>query len=126
VALHDSYYQLAEAKWGGPAALTQQQLRALEKFREVADRPGVAIRTRLAPGDVQLLNNNTQIHMRSAYRDWEVGGRRGRGRGWGAGVGRACLSPLGVAMAARAGPPGWPLEQAKAPLPGRPAPCASC
>ncbi|GBF98150.1 clavaminate synthase [Raphidocelis subcapitata] len=71
VALHDSYYQLASDKWGGPAELSPLQLRALEKFREVADRPGVAIRTRLAPGDVQLLNNHTQIHMRSAYRDWE-------------------------------------------------------
>lgn len=71
VSFHDTYYQLAAAKWGGAAALSAAQLRALEKFREVAERPGVAIRMRLAPGDVQLLTNHTIVHTRSAYKDWQ-------------------------------------------------------
>lgn len=83
-ALHDSYYQLAAAKHGGAAALSGAQRAALAKVREVAARPGQALRARLAPGDVQLLNNHTQIHSRSAYTDWEVRGRVGwRGVAWG-------------------------------------------
>jgi hypothetical protein len=32
----------------------------------------MAISARLAPGELQLVNNHTQVHNRSAYRDWEV------------------------------------------------------
>ncbi|KAI8467756.1 MAG: hypothetical protein J3K34DRAFT_429454 [Monoraphidium minutum] len=71
VAFHDSYYQLASNKWGGAATLTPLQERALQKFREVADRPGVAVRYRMSPGDVPVIHNHTAVHNRSAYRDWE-------------------------------------------------------
>lgn len=80
LSLHDSYYQLAAAKHGGAAALSALQMRALAKVREVADRPGQALRARLRPGDVQLLNNHTQVHCRSAYSDWEVREMRERDR----------------------------------------------
>lgn len=71
VSYHDTYYQLAAAKVGGVAALTEAHHRALAKFNEVADRPGVAVKVRLAPGELQLLNNHVAVHTRSAYRDWE-------------------------------------------------------
>ncbi len=45
----------------------------------MANRPEVSLHVRLAPGDLSILNNHTQVHVRSAYRDWEVRGRLGGG-----------------------------------------------
>jgi len=47
----------------------------------------VAIGCRLAPGELQVLNNHTQVHNRSAYKDWEVSVRVGVGVGVGNWVG---------------------------------------
>lgn len=69
--MHDSYYQLAALKYGGAAALTERQSRALEAFNRAAD--ALAVSARLVPGEVQVLNNHALVHKRSAYRDWEVG-----------------------------------------------------
>jgi hypothetical protein len=115
VSLHDSYYQLASDKWGGHATLSPAQLAALAKIREVADRPGVAIRARLAPGDVQVLNNHVTLHARGAYRDWEgdeaeASGDGGSGSSGSASAGRQ-RHLLRLWLAARPGEGAFPLPE---------------
>ncbi len=58
-------------KCGGGAAqvprLTQAQRDAIHLFDELAASPELALTGRLEPGDIQLLNNYTILHARSAF-----------------------------------------------------------
>lgn len=68
---NDSYYQAAQRHAEVPR-LTAAQLDALEAYRQAAASPAVRIDYQLAPGDMQLLNNHTTVHTRSAFDDYEV------------------------------------------------------
>lgn len=49
--------------------LTQDQKDAIQLFDELAASPELAMTGRLEPGDIQLLNNHTILHARSAFTD---------------------------------------------------------
>eukprot|EP00775_Hariotina_reticulata_P009087 gene9087-9257_t len=70
-SFNDTYYQLAAmpGRHKDVPPLTPAQTDALAAFRKVADQ--VRLDFWLEPGDLQLLNNHTQVHTRSAYDDFE-------------------------------------------------------
>jgi|tagenome__1003787_1003787.scaffolds.fasta_scaffold20986338_7 hypothetical protein len=55
--------------------LTAQQIDAMEAFHRMCASPRFRFDVELMPGDLQLLNNNTTVHARSAYRDGAEGQR---------------------------------------------------
>lgn len=62
-----SYIVGAAVKLGRP--LDALQLEAMDMFDHVARREGMALQMAFEPGDVQLLNNYTVVHGRTAYED---------------------------------------------------------
>lgn len=62
-----SYILGGAQKLGRP--LTAAECAALDAFDAVARRDDMALHMRFEPGDVQLLNNLTVVHGRSAYED---------------------------------------------------------
>jgi alpha-ketoglutarate-dependent taurine dioxygenase len=52
--------------------LTPEQLAAIKLFEELAASDEHAIHYILEPGDIQLLNNHTCLHHRTAFEDYEV------------------------------------------------------
>lgn len=62
-----SYINGAAEKLGTP--LTPEEIAALDVFDSVARREDVALRMAFEPGDIQLLNNYTTLHGRTAYED---------------------------------------------------------
>ncbi|KAG2482423.1 hypothetical protein HYH03_018658 [Edaphochlamys debaryana] len=64
----DNYYRLSQRHADVPR-LTPEHHEAMQLFTELASSPEFAIRTILQPGDVQLLNNHTNLHYRGAFRD---------------------------------------------------------
>jgi alpha-ketoglutarate-dependent taurine dioxygenase len=53
--------------------LTPEQLAAIKLFEELAASEEHAIHYILEPGDIQLLNNHTCLHHRTAFEDHQVG-----------------------------------------------------
>lgn len=53
----------------GAEPLTKEQQELLQVMDEIAERPGVALHMRLAPGDIQLLNNYVIVHGRGQFED---------------------------------------------------------
>jgi len=49
--------------------LTAHQVDAMDAFHRMCASPRFRFDVELIPGDLQLLNNNTTVHARSAYRD---------------------------------------------------------
>jgi len=62
-----SYIEGAAAKLGTP--LEDAERAALDCFDSVVRRPDMALHMAFEPGDVQLLNNFTVVHGRTAYED---------------------------------------------------------
>ncbi len=62
-----SYILGGAQKLGVP--LTAEETAALDCFDAIARRPGMALRMDFLPGDVQLLDNLTVVHGRTAYED---------------------------------------------------------
>jgi hypothetical protein len=60
------YYKSA-SRFGDEYAPTPLQLEALETVQEVANRPEVMLSMDFQEGDIQLLNNHTTPHVRTAY-----------------------------------------------------------
>ena len=94
------YYKSA-ARFGeeyGPSAL---QLEALEAVQEIANRPQLMLSMDFQEGDIQLLNNHTMLHARTAFEDYdEPGMQRHLLRMWIA-VDDARRRPLSDALADR-------------------------
>ena len=51
--------------------LTADQHALLDLIDEVADDPALHLAMRLEPGEINLLKNNTALHARTAYVDWD-------------------------------------------------------
>ena len=47
-----------------------RQIEALDLFDELANDPAIHLRMRLHPGDIQFVYNHTNLHDRTAFRDW--------------------------------------------------------
>ncbi|MCG6122424.1 MAG: TauD/TfdA family dioxygenase [Microvirga sp.] len=56
--------------------LTEEDVAALDALDALIERDGMAIEMPLAPGDVQILNNNVVFHARTAFEDHVEPGRR--------------------------------------------------
>lgn len=74
-----NYFELSQRHPDVPR-LGPEHIRALDLFEELAASPELAMHAVLEPGDIQLLNNHTTLHHRSAFTDHEVGA--GAVRGW--------------------------------------------
>jgi len=94
------YYKSA-ARWGEEYGPTPMQLEALEKVQDIANRPELMLSMDFHEGDIQLLNNHTTLHARTAYEDRdEPGMQRHLLRMWIA-VDDARRRPLAQALAER-------------------------
>lgn len=56
--------------------LTEADIEALDALDALIESEGMALDMPLAPGDVQILNNNVVFHARTAFEDFEEAGRR--------------------------------------------------
>ena len=63
-----AYYRSA-ARFGEQYAPTPLQLEALEAVQEIANRPELVLSMDFQEGDIQLLNNHTTLHARTAFED---------------------------------------------------------
>ena len=68
------YYDSA-ARHGAQYRPTLLQREALEKVQEIANRPELMLTMEFREGDIQLINNHTLLHARSAYEDYPEPGR---------------------------------------------------
>jgi hypothetical protein len=95
-----SYYESA-ARFGGQYGPTPLQREALTAVQEIANRPELMLSMDFQEGDIQLLNNHTTLHARTAYEDYDEPGRqRHLLRMWIA-VGDERRRPLSGALAER-------------------------
>jgi hypothetical protein len=69
------YYDSA-ARFGKQYAPTPIQREALETVQEIANRPHLMLSMNFEEGDIQLLNNHTTLHARTAYVDHEEPARQ--------------------------------------------------
>jgi len=67
----DNYYHLSQRHADVPR-LTQQHYEAMALFNEIASSDALRMDHMLQPGDVQLLNNHTQLHTRAKFEDFPV------------------------------------------------------
>jgi len=67
----DNYYHLSQRHADVPR-LTQQHYEAMALFNEIACSDALRMDYMLQPGDVQLLNNHTQLHTRAKFEDFPV------------------------------------------------------
>ena len=65
-----AYYKSA-ARFGAQCAPTPLQIEALETVQEIANRPELMLSMDFEEGDIQLLNNHTTLHARTAYEDFD-------------------------------------------------------
>jgi hypothetical protein len=70
-----SYYDSA-ARFGEQYRPTPLQHEALEKVQEIANRPQLMLSMEFREGDIQLINNHTMMHARTAYVDFDEPGRQ--------------------------------------------------
>lgn len=66
----------AQAGFPDLPRLTAAQVEALDLFDEILAREDVRYAMHLEPGDMQFLNNHTQLHSRTSYEDWPEPERR--------------------------------------------------
>ena len=67
----DNYYHLSQRHADVPR-LTQQHHEAMALFNEIASSNALRMDSMLQPGDIQLLNNHTQLHTRAEFEDFPV------------------------------------------------------
>lgn len=67
----DNYYHLSQRHPDVPR-LTQQHHEAMALFNEIASSDALRMDSMLQPGDIQLLNNHTQLHTRAEFEDFTV------------------------------------------------------
>ena len=70
----DNYYLLSQRHPDVPR-LTQQHHEAMALFNEIASSDALRVDAMLQPGDIQLLNNHTQLHARFESEDFPVDSR---------------------------------------------------
>ncbi|MSP68437.1 MAG: TauD/TfdA family dioxygenase [Alphaproteobacteria bacterium] len=70
------YIASAQARFPELPRLTPRQRAALDLLETVAHDPAIYLAMEFRPGDVQLLNNFTVLHARTAFADWPEPARR--------------------------------------------------
>jgi len=69
-------YMESASRGAGIPALTTDQVRALDALDELTNSPEFVLNMDFRPGDIQLLNNYTVMHARTAYEDYSEPERR--------------------------------------------------
>lgn len=70
-----AYYESA-GRFGEQYGPTPLQREALDKAQEIANRPELMLSMQFEEGDIQLLNNHTTMHARTAYEDYDEPSRQ--------------------------------------------------
>ena len=70
-----AYYESA-VRFGGQYRPTAMQREALETAQEIANRPELMLSMDFQEGDIQLLNNHTTMHARTAFDDYDEPARQ--------------------------------------------------
>jgi hypothetical protein len=65
---HSDYFREAQRHAGVPA-LSERETRLLDLYDAIASDPALGLSMDLMPGDIQLLNNHTIVHGRTAFED---------------------------------------------------------
>jgi hypothetical protein len=66
----DNYYLLSQRHAEVPR-LTEKHYEAINVFNQIALSDKLRMDYMLQPGEIQILNNHTQLHTRSAFVDWD-------------------------------------------------------
>ena len=69
-------YMESASRGAGIPALRAEQVRALDALDELTNSPDFVLNMDFQPGDIQLLNNYTVMHARTAYEDYPEPERR--------------------------------------------------
>lgn len=59
------------SRWGEDLALSEIQREALDYVQDIAERPELRLAMEFREGDIQFLNNQTMLHARSEYEDYD-------------------------------------------------------
>ena len=70
-----TYFESA-ARFGERYRITAIQREALDAAQEIANRPGLMLSMDFQEGDIQLINNHTTLHARTAYEDYDEPARQ--------------------------------------------------
>ncbi len=63
-------------RFDGAMRLTPEHVEALDRLDALANDPGMHVRMRLEPGDMQFVYNHSQLHDRTSFVDWPDPGKR--------------------------------------------------
>jgi len=69
-AIYQRQYIESARRFVGVAALSHQQVEALDLLDELANDPQINLTMELEPGDIQLVHNHTILHDRTAFEDY--------------------------------------------------------
>jgi hypothetical protein len=69
-AIYQRQYIESARRFPGVAPLTARQIKALDLLDELANDPKLNLMMELEPGDIQLVNNHTILHDRTAFEDY--------------------------------------------------------
>ena len=70
-----TYFESA-ARFGEQYRITEIQREALDAVQAIANRPELMLSMDFQEGDIQLINNHTTLHARTAYEDYDEPGRQ--------------------------------------------------
>ena len=69
-AIYQRQYIESARRFDGVPPLTAQQIEALDLLDQLANDPRLNLEMELEPGDIQLVNNHTILHDRTAFEDY--------------------------------------------------------
>ncbi|HKV41796.1 MAG TPA: TauD/TfdA family dioxygenase [Blastocatellia bacterium] len=69
-AIYQRQYIQSAGRFADVQPLTPAQNEALDLLDSLADDPRMHLTMQLEPGDIQLVNNHTLLHDRTAFEDW--------------------------------------------------------
>jgi hypothetical protein len=75
-AIYQRQYIESARRFPEVPPLSPEQVAALDLLDSLADDPALHLTMELRPGDIQLVNNHTILHDRTAFEDWPEPGRR--------------------------------------------------
>ena len=70
-----TYFE-STARFGEQYRITEIQREALDAVQAIANRPELMLSMDFQEGDIQLINNHTTLHARTAYEDYDEPGRQ--------------------------------------------------
>ncbi len=68
--MYQRQYIDSSQRFADAPRLTPEIVEALDLFDETANAPGLSLKMRLAPGDMQFVHNHGMLHDRTGFIDW--------------------------------------------------------